>query len=242
MKESFEFRPIGLLATPFKEKFGVPRQSLMMSEAKGVLTLFKDPNYPQALRHLDQFSHIWLIFVFHKSLTKPWHPLIDTPRIAEKMGVFATRSPHRPNCIGMSAVQLDHIDWDAPQGIQLHVSGLDLLDETPVLDIKPYVPYADRIESANSGWIQSDIEKYVVRFSEESMADLEHQEQHPNLQALIQQMLELDPRPTSQRRAHPIQDPESDKLKFAFRILDCDVQWKVHQGTILVERIKELEA
>jgi tRNA-Thr(GGU) m(6)t(6)A37 methyltransferase TsaA len=237
MTDSFNFQVIGTLQTPFKEKFGVPRQSLMMTAAKGILTLKKDPSFPMALRHLEQFSHIWLIFVFHKNIEKPWHPLIDTPRIAEKMGVFATRSPHRPNSIGISAVRLEKIDWHADPGIQLHLSGLDLLDETPVLDIKPYLPFADRIEDANSGWIKTDIERFPVSFSPKSTQILEQITLHTNLQTLIEQMLELDPRPTSQRRNHPISAPESDGLRFAFRVLDYDIRWMIRDRQIYVEDV-----
>ena len=234
---NFTFQPIGILSSPFREKFGVPRQSLLMTEAKGVLKLNNNPSYLMALRHLDQFSHIWLVFVFHKSLHKPWHPLIDTPRITEKMGVFATRSPHRPNCIGMSAVKLEKIDWDAAQGIELHLSGLDLLDETPVLDIKPYVPYADCVREANAGWIKSEIERFPVVFSEASLLVLTEVIHPPQLKLLIEQMLELDPRPTSQRRAHPIGHPGSEGMKFAFRVLDFDVHWVIRGLGICVENI-----
>ncbi len=242
MTDTFTFKSIGILTTPFREKFGVPRQSLMMSEAKGVLTLHKDVSIPSALRNLEQFSHIWIVFVFHKSLNKPWHPLIDTPRIAEKMGVFATRSPHRPNCIGMSALKLDRVDLEAPEGIQIHVSGLDLLDGTPVLDIKPYVPYADRIDEANSGWILSDIQRHAVSWSDESLAFLSaREEEQAGLKLLIEQMLELDPRPTSQRRASPIGARESEGLRFAFRVLDFDVKWIIQNGGIYVGNIVDLK-
>jgi len=235
-------QPIGRLLTPFKEKFGVPRQSLMMSEAKGILKLNKDPEFALALRHLDQFSHIWIIFVFHKSLNKPWHPLIDTPRAedTQRMGVFATRSPHRPNAIGMSAVKLECIDLEASDGIELHLTGLDLLDGTPVLDIKPYLPYADRIEDANSGWIKTEIERYPVHFTPGSLAAMEAATQYPRLRQLIEQMLELDPRPTSQRRAAPIHAESTEGMRFAFRVLDFDVRWEVVQGTLLVHDVEFL--
>jgi tRNA-Thr(GGU) m(6)t(6)A37 methyltransferase TsaA len=238
----FQFQSIGILSTPFKEKFGVPRQSLMMSEAKGLLKLNNEPGYLAALRHLDQFSHVWIVFVFHKSMNKPWHPLIETPRVdaGARMGVFATRSPHRPNPIGMSAVKLESIDFEAKSGIEIHLSGLDLLDGTPVLDIKPYLPYADRIAEANSGWIKTAIERFPVRFSPRSLAVIAAASQHPGLRLLIEQMLELDPRPTSQRKAAPIADPASEGMKFAFRLLDFDVQWVVVEAGILVEDLVEL--
>ncbi len=229
----FEHHAIGFLSTPFKEKFGVPRQSMMMSAARGVLKLKPDPAYALALKHLDQFTHIWLIFIFHKSGTKPWHPLIETPRIeaAQRMGVFATRSPHRPNSIGMSAVKLEGIDLKAAGGIEIHVSGLDLLDGTPVIDIKPYLPFADRIDEANAGWAHTEIKRYPVSYSDDSLMALGGwSEQHSDLKQLIEQMLALDPRPTSQRRASPLAAPESEDKEFAFRVLDFDVHWRVRAG------------
>ncbi len=237
------YSPIGTLKSPFREKFGVPRQALMMREALGVIKLNPDPQFPLALRSLEQFSHIWVLFVFHKA-QGAWHPLIETPRVEAggRMGVFATRSPHRPNNIGMSAVRLERIDWKAPGGIELHISGVDLLDGTPVLDIKPYVPYADCIPEANSGWIKTEIVSYPVEFQAESLAALEAAEQeHPRLKALIEETASLDPRPTSQRRAHPIADPASEGLRFAFRILDYDVHWVIRDRGITIERLMKLD-
>lgn len=240
----FHCQTIGVLSTPFKEKFGVPRQSLMMSEAKGILKLKPHLGFRDALRNLEQFSHIWLVFIFHKSLNRPWHPLIETPRVdAAPMGVFATRSPHRPSPLGLSAVKLELIDYDAPGGIEIHVSGLDILDETPVVDIKPYLPYADCIPEANSGWIKSEIDRHPVSFSPESLEvlQLESLRRGDHLQALIRQMLELDPRPTSQRRTAPISAASAEGMKFAFRVMDLDVHWEIRQGGLYVFDIKLLE-
>ncbi|MBC7531792.1 MAG: tRNA (N6-threonylcarbamoyladenosine(37)-N6)-methyltransferase TrmO [Oligoflexus sp.] len=241
---NFQYQAIGTLQTPFREKFGVPRQSLMMGESRAILKLKPDPQYPLALSHLEQFSHVWIVFVFHKNGNGRWHPLIDTPRVeaGQRMGVFATRSPHRPNPIGISAVKLERIDFDAPSGIEIHLNGIDLLDGTPVLDIKPYVPYADCIPEANSGWIKTDIERYPVSFSESSLAVILEQadKKHPRLKTLIEQMLELDPRPTSQRRASPIAYQESEGMRFAFRVQGLDVHWEVRNAGIFVLQILKL--
>lgn len=237
------FEVIGHLSSPFHEKFGVPRQSLLVDEARAVLKLKPDSSFPLALRHLDQFSHVWIVFVFDRSLGTPWHPLIEIPRVeaGRRMGVFATRSPHRPNPIGMSAVKLDRIDYGAVGGIEIHLRGVDILDGTPVLDIKPYLPYADRIEEANSGWIKSDIRRFPVEFAPVCSEKFARNPDQRHLQALITQMLELDPRPTSQRRSAPIDDPGTEGRTFAFRILDLDVHWEVRQGQIYVKRIDDLE-
>ncbi len=232
--------PIGVIKTCFSEKFGVPRQSLMIQEARGILKLKPVPDYRTALNHLEGFSHIWVVFVFHQNEEK-WHPTISPPRIGapRKVGVFASRSPHRPNPIGMSAVKLEKIDFDAPGGIEIHLSGVDILDGSPVLDIKPYLPFADSIPEAASGWATGEIPCYSVEFSPESRQSIENysQTRHPRLKELIKEMLEWDPRPTSQRRAMPIENPECEGMRFGFRIFDFDVQWEVRNGGILVREL-----
>jgi tRNA-Thr(GGU) m(6)t(6)A37 methyltransferase TsaA len=242
--ESYSFEPIGYIQSCFKEKFGVARQSMMISQARGVLKFNPDPTYPNSLRHLDEFSHLWIIFVFHKNLEKGWRPLINPPRLdaPEQVGVFASRSPHRPNPIGMSVVKIEEIDFLAPGGIELHLSGLDILDTTPVLDIKPYLSYADSFTEATTGWASQGIQKYRVEFSSASARAIQASgtRYHPDLQALLQQMLELDPRPTSQRKRSSIESPESEGLVFAFRIFDFDVKWKIHNKGIFVLELESL--
>lgn len=235
------YPPIGFIRSPFTEKFGVPRQSMMISEAKGVLKLNPDPSFRVALNHLESFTHLWIIFVFHQHLgsgaSGGWRPTIRPPRLdaPRRVGVFASRSPHRPNPIGLSAVKLDRIDLDAPGGIEIHLSGVDLMDGTPVLDIKPYLPYADSFPEASGGWAGSEIPKYLVEFSEESLKKIESfSARHPQLRLLISQMLEWDPRPTSQRRAMPIESEKTQGMAFAFRILEFDVRWEIRNHGIFV--------
>lgn len=237
----FSFEPIGTLRTVFTEKFGAPRQSRMIPAAVGTLKLGDDSRYRQALEHLDRFSHVWLVYVFHHHLDlqhrEPWRPLISPPRVdaPKNIGVFASRSPHRPNPIGLSVVKLERVMLDAPGGIEIEVSGVDILDGTPVLDIKPYLPFADRVDEANSGWALGSIVKYPVSFSEVAIEKLRQIEaQHPRFRALLTQMLELDPRPTSQRRLLPIESDEADGRVFAFRVQHYDVQWIVRDRAIWV--------
>jgi tRNA-Thr(GGU) m(6)t(6)A37 methyltransferase TsaA len=242
--ENYSFKPIGYIQSCFKEKFGVARQSMMISQARGVLKLNPDPAYLNSLSHLHEFSHIWIIFVFHKNIEKGWKPLINPPRLEapNQVGVFASRSPHRPNPIGMSVVKIEEIDFLAPGGIELHLSGLDILDGTPVLDIKPYLSYADSFVGATLGWARQSIQKYRVEFSSGSVIAIQQSgtKYHPNLQALLQQMLELDPRPTSQRKRSCIEADESEGLVFAFRIFDFDVKWKIHNKGIFVLELENL--
>lgn len=229
------YPPIGVLHTCFTEKFGTPRQSMMVGEARGILKLNPDPGFRAALNHLEEFSHVWIVFSFHKHLRKGWRPTIRPPRIDThpRVGVFASRSPHRPNPIGLSAVKLEKIDLDAKGGIEIHLSGVDILDGTPVLDIKPYLPFADRIDQANGGWAGTQIRRYGVSFSERALKVIESQND-PRLKALIEEMLSWDPRPTSQRRAMPIEDPATEGKIFGFRIFSYDVQWEVRAQEIAV--------
>lgn len=244
LNENYSFQPIGYIQSCFSEKFGVARQSMMISEARGVLKFNPDPAYHDSLRHLQEFSHLWIIFVFHKNIAKGWKPLINPPRLEapKQVGVFASRSPHRPNPIGMSVVKITEIDFSAPGGIELHLSGLDILDGTPVLDIKPYLSFADSFSDATPGWADQSIRKYPVKFSPASLISIQKAgtRHHPDLQALLQQMLELDPRPTSQRRRSSIEADESEGLVFAFRIFDFDVKWQIHHKGILVMALENL--
>lgn len=234
-------QPIGFIKTCFTEKFGVPRQSLMIQEATGVLKLNPDPKFRDALNHLEGFSHVWILFQFHQHANKEWTPTIQPPRVGapRKVGVFASRSPHRPNGIGMSAVKLEKIDLDAPGGIEIHLSGVDILDGTPVLDIKPYLPFADSIPEATAGWATGEIPRYSVEFSPESSAAIDEYSKscHPRLKELVTEMLEWDPRPLSQRQSTPIEDPANEGKRFAFRIFNFDVQWEVRKFGIFVIQI-----
>jgi tRNA-Thr(GGU) m(6)t(6)A37 methyltransferase TsaA len=232
------YPPIGTLRTCFTEKFGAPRQPLLVPEARGILKLNPDPEFALAFDQLATFSHIWILFVFHQHLHKPWHPRIRPPRMdgPRKVGVFASRSPHRPNPIGMSVVKLEKINLEAEGGIEIHFSGVDILDGTPVLDIKPYLPYADSVPEATSGWAAEEITKYPVHFSAGSLSAIERvdTELFPNFRGLVEQMLSLDPRPTSQRKSMPILDPKSEGMIFGFRVSNFDVKWRIQGGEIFV--------
>ncbi len=232
-REKFEFQPIGYLRTAFVEKFGVPRQSMMLSEARGILKLDGDPKLTIATHRLHEFSHLWIVFVFHKSIGLQWRPYIDPPTLEQlpEVGTLASRSPHRPNPIGLSTVKIEKVDYAAPGGVEIEVSGVDILDGTPVLDIKPYLPYADRLEDASAGWTEREIQRYPVQFSAQPPVELK---------PLIEQMLALDPRPASQRRLHPMQDRSSEGRRFAFRLQDIDVHWEIRGGAPHVVEIRDL--
>ncbi len=240
----FQFEPIGVLHTCFKQKFGIPRQPGLVPHATGVLKLRDDPFFHIALREIENFSHLWLVFVFHRHDAKGWKPSIRPPRLggAKKVGVLASRSPHRPNPIGLSAVKLDHVDRVAPGGIEIHLSGVDCLDGTPVLDIKPYLSYTDSIQDTRSAWASAPIERTRVSFLPLAEEKIYKQDplKYPHLYLLIQELLELDPRPAFQQLKFPPAAPESQGTIFGFRIFDFDVHWKITDSHFQVFDLIEL--
>lgn len=146
---------IARIHTPFNTKFGIPRQSGVAAEVKGEIVFEPEYREPEAVRGLEGFSHVWLIWCFSESVTDKWSPTVRPPRLGGnvRMGVFATRSPFRPNPIGLSSVELEKIELTSDRGPVLHVRGADLMDGTPIFDIKPYVAYADSHPDALSGFL-----------------------------------------------------------------------------------------
>ncbi len=221
--------PIGFLHSCFKEKFGIPRQMNLAKDAPATLVFEPEFAREEAVRELEGFSHVWLLFVFHTNVGKPWTPMVRPPRLGgnRKVGVFASRSPFRPNPIGMSAVRL-HSIGQTPKGPCLHLRGADLLDGTPVLDIKPYLPYSDSIEAATGGFAPVPPQPLSVRFSHTALAQCrQREEQHPELIPLITQVLENDPRPGYRDQADPARI-------YGIRLFDFDLKWQVDDQGILV--------
>ena len=245
MRELFEFRAIGVVQSPFKDKFGIPRQPGLASAAKGIIKIDRDPDLKTALRSLEEFSHLWIVFVFHDHGGKKWKPSIRPPRLggARKVGVLASRSPHRPNPIGLSAVAIEKIDFEAVGGPEIHVSGIDLLDGTPVLDLKPYIPYADLIPHATAGWAEAPIDRVAISFSAEAergFATFALQGQIPTgsaLRDLITEILELDPRPAFQKRQLAASDLASDGLDFGIQVLGFEVKYQIKDRGFTVTSI-----
>lgn len=237
---NWSFRSIGTVESCFKEKFGIPRQAGLVKSAQAVLRLdSQDPFLKQAVRRLEEFSHLWVIYVFHEHGSRSWKPSIRPPRLggSEKVGVLASRSPHRPNPIGLSVVELVKLDCDDPRGVAVYVKGGDFLDGSPILDIKPYLSYADSIAHARSGWAQDPIVKTPVIFSDEAETKLlaiPDEEQQKELRAMIVEVLELDPRPAFQKRKWPPEAAESQGLDFGFFLLTYDVKWRIQEGCFWV--------
>jgi tRNA (adenine37-N6)-methyltransferase len=215
----FVIEPIGFIRTCFPEKFGIPRQALLAPAATGVLELLPPYNDPNTVSGLESASHLWLTFVFHQHLHHDWKSKVRPPRLGgnQKTGVFATRSPFRPNFLGLSAVKLDSIECQNYR-LRLHLSGVDLLDKTPIVDIKPYVPYADCISGA-SNTLASVPPAYIpVVFTDNAIGFIENRSDKQYVKQLIEQVLQQDPRP-----AYQVLD---DERVYKMALLTLDIEWR----------------
>jgi len=232
---SFAMQTIGLVHSCFREKFGIPRQPGLVAEARAEIEILPPFDREEAFSGLESFSHIWVIFVFHQCLRQNWKASVRPPRLGgnRRIGVFASRSTFRPNPLGLSVLKFDGMA--RRQGrLYLQISGVDLLDETPVLDIKPYLTYADSLPQAVSGYApQAPKPAGQLIFSAEAEAQCQQYAQdYPQLRALIENLLRLDPRP-----AYRAQTGGEDAM-YAMRLLDFDLKWEVRDSKIHVLRLE----
>lgn len=231
LPEQYSLKPIGIVHSCFKEKFAIPRQPALVPAAKGEIELFSPYDDPVALEGLEEVSHLWLSFIFHQALPKEneVHLRVRPPRLGgnKKIGVFATRATHRPNPLGLSVVKLDGL-----KNGRLQISGIDLLDGTPLVDIKPYVPYADSLPSAINAIASDPPELSKVEFEHSALHSAKHHQQRlqqPAI-ALIEQMLAQDPKPAYQK-------PNPTRI-YGVRIWDLEVQWRyLESGQISVTSV-----
>lgn len=228
--------PVGIIESPFKEKFAIPRQPGIVSAAKGRVVLQSPFDHPDTVRGIDQFSHLWLIFEFHQTKAQGWTRLVRPPRLGgnKKIGVFATRSTFRPNAIGMSVVKLDNVEIQGGK-VALAISGMDLVDGTPILDIKPYIPYSDAIVDAEGGYAQESPETDMqVSFSTTATRVLQqHYQDYPQLTQLIEQLLLQDPRPAYKRN-------KPGQQHYGVKLYEFDVAWQVEGNHSLVTDITKV--
>ncbi len=209
-------RPVGILRSCFKEKFAIPRQPQLAPAARGVLELLPPFDDGAAVAGLEQVSHVWLLFLFHQALEDSPRLKVRPPRLGgnRALGVFATRATHRPNGIGQSVVKLERVEAG-----RLHLSGIDLLDGTPVLDIKPYVPYADRVPEARNAIADAAPPAIAVDWEGTALEQARAQAlrlDEPVIE-LIEQCLAQDPRP-----AYQTPTPER---RYGVRFWDLQVRW-----------------
>ena len=187
--------PIAIVRSCFGGKFGVPRQPGLCPSAWGELIFHDAFRSPEAIRGIEGFSHLWLVFGFHETIRQGWKPTVRPPRLGgnQRVGVFASRSTFRPNGLGLSLVRLKGIDNSAKEAPVLLLGGLDLLDGTPVYDIKPYLPYAESIPDATAGFARDEIPRLTVEVADETLEEFSRLPDRA--QALIREALALDPRP-----------------------------------------------
>jgi tRNA-Thr(GGU) m(6)t(6)A37 methyltransferase TsaA len=217
----YTFEPIGFIRSPYKEKFGIPRQPGLIAEAWGELVFTAPYNRPEAVMGLEGYSHIWLQFLFHQALREQWQPTVRPPRLGgnARVGVFASRSPFRPNPIGLSVVKLEGVRTSGE--VVLELSGIDLLDGTPVLDVKPYVQYVDSIPEASSGFApDAPAVKFAVHFSDLAERQLLSRHAPQQLRNFITRLLEIDPRPAYAGDSQP------DRV-YGIRLYDFDLRWRL---------------
>ena len=217
---------IAHIHTDFPDKFGIPRQSGLVKELKGQIIFEPEYNNPEAVRGLERFSHIWLLWEFSENIGRNWSPTVRPPRLGgnERVGVFATRSPFRPNPIGLSAVRLLGIERHNQWGVVLRVAGADLLDGTPIYDIKPYLPHIDSHPQAAGGFA-AEVKEYrlQVECPQHILAELPQEKQEALLEVLAN-----DPRPAYH---------DEDKRVYGMKFAGYEVKFRVENGIVYVTSI-----
>ena len=224
--EQHTIKVIAHIRSDFKTKFGVPRQSGLVPELMGRVVFEPEYRNPDAFRGIEGFDRLWLIWQFSESVLDEWRPTVRPPRLGgnARMGVFATRSPFRPNPLGLSCVVLDAVEWDAPDGPALRVRGADLMDGTPIYDVKPYAPYADAFPDARGGFASARPETVAVDCPAELLARVDEGKRDALLGVLAH-----DPRPR-------YQDDPARVYGMAFG--GYEVKFRVADGVLTVTEIK----
>lgn len=229
--------PIARIHSCFTEKFGIPRQPGLVTKSVGTMEMLPPYDRPEMFAGLDQYSHIWIHFLFHDTIAEGWRSTVRPPWLGgqKRVGVFASRSPHRPNFLGLSVVRLVAIRI-GDKKIFLDLEGVDVLDQTPVFDIKPYLPYSDSIGGAtSSGYTTEMREPVAVSFSDHAMVFCQSylRESGRDLLGLIWQILRQDPRPPSQK---------GDGREFGMMLWDVNIRWQVRREGFFVLSCERITA
>ena len=217
---------IARMRSDFPSKFGIPRQSGLVEELRSTIVFEPEFRNPDALRGLEDFSHLWLIWQFSEAVRQGWSPTVRPPRLGgnTRMGVFATRSPFRPNNLGLSSVKLIGLEETAQYGTVIHVAGADLMDGTPIFDIKPYIPYGDCHPDATGGFTDTAGDFLLqVDFPSELLQKLP-----ADKQAAAIGVLSHDPRPSYQRKPDRV---------YGLTFAGFDIRFKVKEDTLTVEEV-----
>lgn len=223
-----ELKIIARIYTDFKEKFGIPRQSGIAADTLGKIVFEKEYRKPEALRGIKGYSHLWILWQFSKSVRNCWSPTVRPPKLGgnKRLGVFATRSPFRPNPIGLSSVKFEGILHTEKHGDVLLVRGADILDGTPIYDIKPYLKYTDCHDDAVGGFSDAVLDyKLNVTFPKELLEKIDAQQQKT-----LMSILENDPRPGYKNDGSRI---------YGMNYANYEISFKVTDGTLTVTGVKE---
>lgn len=233
-KNNDRMTPIGVIHSCFTEKFGIPRQPGMVASATARLELLPPFNRQEMVRGLEQFSHIWVHFQFHDTLAEGWKATVRPPWLGgqKRVGIFATRSPHRPNHLGLSVVRLKAVVWENGR-LFLELSGIDFLDQTPVFDIKPYIPYSDCIPSASCGYALGAQPAVDIVFSTAAATFCTDYQAKTgrNIHRLIEDLIRHDPRPASQKK---------NRKNFGMLLWNVNIRWTVDGTSFYIKSCEEV--
>ncbi|MCU7834622.1 MAG: tRNA (N6-threonylcarbamoyladenosine(37)-N6)-methyltransferase TrmO [gamma proteobacterium symbiont of Taylorina sp.] len=228
----YTINEIGVVHSCYKDKFAIPRQARLVTAATASIELYPPYNEIDAVRGLEDFSHLWLSFIFHRHVDKGWSATVKPPRLdgKQRFGVFATRASFRPNPIGLSLVEIESIEQKGAQ-LFIHIKGADLLDNTPIIDIKPYVPYSDSIADARGGFTDQIKENlFAVLFSQQAEKECEQaSKKYPHIRQFIQQLLAIDHRPYYFKNI---------EKSYSTRVYDYDLTWRIDGNQVEVISLK----
>ena len=234
--QELTLQPIGVIESPFVEKFGLPRQPGHITAADARIKMLSPYNTPDAFRGINDASHLWLTFGFHQHYSQNWKPLVRPPRLGgnKKLGVFATRSSFRPNPIGLSVVALRGLEQHE-HALYIRISCPDILHGTPIYDIKPYLPYADALPTAHFHLAETpQPDCLTVRFSPDCLSQLAEQtRRYPRLETLITECLAQDPRPAYRKG--------EEQAEYGIRLYDLNIRWQAKGDAATVLSIETEE-
>ncbi|MBR3803590.1 MAG: tRNA (N6-threonylcarbamoyladenosine(37)-N6)-methyltransferase TrmO [Clostridia bacterium] len=221
---------IGRIVTDFPSKFGLPRQSGLVEGITGKIVFEEEFRVPEAFRGLEDFSHIWILWQFSEAVRDSWLPTVRPPKLGgnKRVGVFATRSPFRPNSIGLSSVKLERIEYSDTEGPVLYVSGCDLMDGTPIYDIKPYLSYTDSHPNASGGFTDTIVKSELEVVIPDEILDTITEDKRDTLTAILVQ----DPRPSYQNDAERV---------YGFGFAGYEIKFTVSDGVLTVISAEKLK-